>query len=94
MERYEYEQAARSFREVHERAPGWIAGSINLAIALLNSTGTDRAAGDAHASRYDEALSLLDGVLARDPAAHRGPRPGVGAASPRRRAPAHPILLR
>ena len=30
---------SRHFREVHDRAPGWIPGSINLAIALLNDTG-------------------------------------------------------
>ncbi|MHC5541757.1 hypothetical protein ACYOEI_26365, partial [Singulisphaera rosea] len=40
MERYEYDKAAEAFREVHERAPGWIPGSINLAIAYLNQTGT------------------------------------------------------
>ncbi len=39
MERYEYGQAVESFQEVHERAPGWIAGSINLALALLNDVG-------------------------------------------------------
>src|SRR4051794_23143478 len=33
MERYEYDQAAKAFREVHERAPDWSAVSINLAIA-------------------------------------------------------------
>lgn len=80
MERYEYDKAAEAFREVHERAPGWIAGSVNLAIALLNQTGdeaeTNRArggsggGGDAEAprrTRFDEALDLLGGVLEREP---------------------------
>ena len=39
MERYEYHDAAVAFRRVRELAPGWIPGSINLAIALLNDTG-------------------------------------------------------
>lgn len=39
MERYEYREAADAFRTVHRLAPGWIPGSINLAIALLNDTG-------------------------------------------------------
>ena len=39
MEQYEYAKAAENFRKVHELAPGWIPGSINLAIALLNDTG-------------------------------------------------------
>jgi tetratricopeptide (TPR) repeat protein len=64
MERYEYDQAVQAFREVHDRAPGWTAGSINLAIAFLNQTGS---ASDAATSRYTEALALLDGVLAREP---------------------------
>ena len=41
MERYEYDKAADAFREVHGLAPGWMAGSINLAIALLNQTGSE-----------------------------------------------------
>jgi tetratricopeptide (TPR) repeat protein len=75
MERYEYDKAAQAFREVHKLAPGWIAGSINLAIALLNQTGdeesgstADRGAGAGTAPRYQEAIALLDAVLARDPA--------------------------
>ena len=39
MEQYEYGAAVDAFREVHRRAPGWIPGAINLAIALLNDTG-------------------------------------------------------
>ena len=39
MEQYEYRKAVEAFREVHELAPGWIPGSINLAIALLNDSG-------------------------------------------------------
>jgi tetratricopeptide (TPR) repeat protein len=74
MERFEYDQAAAAFREVHRLAPGWTAGSINLAIALLNQTGnegsgaTASAAGGGPSPRYQEALGLLDAVLAREPA--------------------------
>ena len=39
MEQYEYRKAAEAFRDVRTRAPGWIPGSINLAIALLNDSG-------------------------------------------------------
>src|SRR4051812_4302137 len=39
MERYEYGDAVAAFREVHQKAPGWVPGSINLAIALLNKGG-------------------------------------------------------
>ena len=75
MERYEYDKAVQAFRAVHELAPGWIAGSINLAIALLNQTGTEGAAAPAGSAgyghglpaRFQEALALLDAVLARDP---------------------------
>jgi hypothetical protein len=44
MEQYKYEEAIKEFRRVHELAPGWIPGSINLAIALLNKSGEDQAA--------------------------------------------------
>ncbi len=74
MERYEYDQAAVAFRDVLKRAPGWIPGSINLAIALLNQTGSrDETAKKAGASEkaqrtnFEEALDLLDAVLQRDP---------------------------
>ncbi len=39
MERYEYASASEAFREVHQLAPGWTPGTINLAIALLNQGG-------------------------------------------------------
>ena len=39
MERYEYREAIEAFREVRKRAPGWIPGAINLAIATLNDSG-------------------------------------------------------
>src|SRR5262249_13569441 len=71
MGRYKYRQAADAFREVHERAPGWIPGSINLAIALLNDTGTKaesaKKAGGVEKGNFDEALGLLEEVLARGP---------------------------
>ncbi len=72
MEQYEYRKAAEAFREVHTRAPGWIPGSINLAIALLNDSGVQaeaakKAGGGAALSNFDEALQLLAEVLERDP---------------------------
>jgi tetratricopeptide (TPR) repeat protein len=39
MERYDYKKAAEQFRIVRNLAPGWIPGSINMAIALLNDSG-------------------------------------------------------
>jgi len=72
MERYEYRKAANAFREVHERAPGWIPGSINLAISLLNDTGTQAEAtkkgkGSGGPANFDGALEVLEEVLTREP---------------------------
>lgn len=70
MERYEYALATDEFRKVHQLAPGWIPGSINLAIALLNQTGEEQARAAAQPpaeSNFDEALRLLGAVLDRDP---------------------------
>jgi tetratricopeptide (TPR) repeat protein len=72
MEQYEYAKAARAFREVRRGAPGWIAGSINLAIALLNMTGEEvekskNAGGGQGLGNFDEAMLLLSQVLERDP---------------------------
>jgi tetratricopeptide (TPR) repeat protein len=73
MERYvEYPQAVAAFREVRKLAPGWIPGSINLAIALLNSSGVaaeeaKKGNGEPAPSNFDEALMLLDEVLRREP---------------------------
>ena len=67
MERYEYHDAATAFREVCERAPGWIPGSINLAIALLNDTGNQAeeakkarggGAPSTGSANFDEAFDL------------------------------------
>src|SRR4051812_3879091 len=41
MERYDYPNASKAFRRAHELAPGLYASSINLAIAILNDTGTE-----------------------------------------------------
>ncbi|MBX6314628.1 MAG: tetratricopeptide repeat protein, partial [Isosphaeraceae bacterium] len=74
MEQYQYAQAVAAFRKVHQLAPGWIAGSINLAIALLNDSGIKaeaakggRASATPPATNFDEALKLLDAVIERDP---------------------------
>ncbi len=82
MEQYEYPAAVAAFREAHLLAPGWIAGSINLAIALLNAGGEAaekaKQAGQvglagAPKLNIDEARRLLDEVIVRrpgDPWAH------------------------
>ncbi|WZO99128.1 FG-GAP-like repeat-containing protein [Isosphaeraceae bacterium EP7] len=70
MERYEYEDATAAFRKVHELAPGWLPGSVNLSIALLNTSGTIAEAtpgGEKSKSNFEVALSLLDDVLKADP---------------------------
>ena len=63
---------SRPFSEVRRRAPGWIPGAINLAIALLNDEGVKaeaakKAGADPATSNFDEALDLLAGILDRDP---------------------------
>ncbi|WP_435019235.1 FG-GAP-like repeat-containing protein [Tundrisphaera sp. TA3] len=72
MERYEYAAGIEAFREVHQRAPGWIPGMINLAIALLNEGGEaaqeaddpDRARAEGlPKTNMQQALRLLDEVL-------------------------------
>ena len=69
IERYDYEHAAEAFPKVHELAPQWIPGSINLAIALMHQSGPRRndpglpGEGD----RRIEALDLLNDVILRDP---------------------------
>jgi tetratricopeptide (TPR) repeat protein len=74
MERFEYREAAEAFRHVRNRAPGWIPGSINLAIALLNDSGVQAeqakkaGGGETAPNNFDEALALLAGVLEREPA--------------------------
>ncbi len=75
MERYEYDKAVEAFREVLSLQPEWPGAKINLAIARLNQTGTeaeaakdDRTGGAQAKSNFDEALELLDQVIAVDPA--------------------------
>jgi tetratricopeptide (TPR) repeat protein len=60
IERYNFEEAAVAFGKVHELAPRWIPGSINLAIALMNQVGRDGVA-------MSRALQILDEVIARSP---------------------------
>ena len=72
MERYQYREAIDAFRDVRQRAPGWIPGSINLAIALLNDSGlksaeAKKAGADPAPSNFDESLDLLAAVLDREP---------------------------
>jgi len=65
MEQYEYSAAITAFRQVRELAPGWIPGSINLAIAILNFRGSQAAKSE---EEFGEALGLLNQVLKREPA--------------------------
>ncbi len=74
LEQFKYADAAEQFRIVRKLAPGWFAGSINLSIALLNDSGAkaeDQKKGGAEASafssNFQEASSLLDDVIKRDP---------------------------
>ena len=77
MERYEYADASAAFGEAHRRAPGWVPGSINLAIALLNQggeaeqkskeAGQEPSADQDARSNIERALELLGEVLARQP---------------------------
>ena len=76
MERYEYAAAARAFREVHDLAPGWTIGTINLAIALLNQGGeeAEKATKSGEATAEQESLlnieaarRLLDEVIEAHP---------------------------
>ena len=75
MERYEYRAAASAFDEVHRRAPGWITGTINLAIALLNLGGEAEekaksgqgVADQATVQNIETARELFDQVLQRQP---------------------------
>ncbi|CAN5646731.1 hypothetical protein BH23PLA1_BH23PLA1_27520 [soil metagenome] len=74
IEQYRYAEAVAAFQKVHQLAPGWIDGSINLAIALLNDTGLKieeekEQGGGAVASpgNFEEALRLLNAVIDRAP---------------------------
>ena len=74
MERYEYRAASAAFDEVHRRAPGWINGTINLAIALLNLGGeaeekakAGQGADQATVQNIETARQLLDEVIQRRP---------------------------
>ncbi len=76
MERYEYAAAARAFGEIHDRAPGWSIGTINLAIALLNQGGEaaerDKKVGQAGPEvesrrNIETARKLLDRIIEKQP---------------------------
>jgi FG-GAP-like repeat/ASPIC and UnbV/Tetratricopeptide repeat len=65
IERYDYEKAEEAFQRVHDLAPGWIPGSVNLAIALMyQNEGVDGSSGH---SKGDQALTLLESVVGRNP---------------------------
>ena len=73
MERYEYREAVEAFREVRKRAPGWIPGSINLAIALLERQWSEgrRSQESGRRGRHPTTLTkpwiCWPAVLDRDP---------------------------
>jgi hypothetical protein len=66
IERYDYEHAAEAFRKVHELAPQWIPGSINLAIALMHDPGIRLGREGLEVQEPREALDLLNEVMVRD----------------------------
>jgi tetratricopeptide (TPR) repeat protein len=101
MEQYEYRKAAAAFRDVRELAPDWRAGAVNLAIALLNDGGLQAeearkaGGGGPSVSNFDEALALLDEVLAQDPDDPRALfNKGVILAQQGSPAEAHPLFLK
>ena len=63
IEQDDYQGAVEAFREVHKRAPNWLPGSINLAIALMNGVG-EEGPGEKY---KEESLNLFDSILARQP---------------------------
>ena len=62
MEREDYAGAAAAFQEAHERAPDWVPGMVNLAIATVHFSTIDEPE-----PKYDKALGLLTRAIARDP---------------------------
>ncbi len=71
MERYEYRRGHRGVSRGAEACAGWIPGSINLAIALLNDSGVKaeeakKSGVTASSDNFGESLELLSGVLERD----------------------------
>src|SRR5207247_575525 len=57
MEQFNYPEAEQSFRQVVHKAPRWLPGQINLAIALLNQN-TPKSLAD--------ATEILGRVLVKD----------------------------
>jgi hypothetical protein len=83
MEQYEYGKAAKAFREVRRRAPGWVPGAISLSIALLNMTGEE-----VEASKKSGGGSALGNFGRRSP---DGARPSASRGGPvRHEGPSHP----
>ncbi|MCA9290496.1 MAG: VCBS repeat-containing protein, partial [Phycisphaerales bacterium] len=58
MGQFDYPAARAVFRQVVDRAPGWLDGRVNLAIATLNCDGEAEIA---------EAMQILGDVLTEDP---------------------------
>jgi hypothetical protein len=58
MEQYDYPSAELAFRDLVSKAPDWIPGRVNLAIALLNQNT---------APKLDEAVEVFRGILAKEP---------------------------
>jgi hypothetical protein len=74
MEQFEYAKATQAFRQALELAPDSIPTKVNLAIALLNDTGNKAedakkkgAGGAPPPTNFDEAIELLDAVVAVEP---------------------------
>jgi hypothetical protein len=60
MDAFHYAEAIPEFEKVVQMAPDWLAGRINLGIALLNAGGDD-------ASKLPRCRTVFEEVLRRDP---------------------------
>jgi tetratricopeptide (TPR) repeat protein len=58
MEFFEYAKAEEEFQQVVSRAPGWLPGQVNLAIATYNQATPEK---------IERAVQIFDAVLTKDP---------------------------
>jgi FG-GAP-like repeat/ASPIC and UnbV len=63
MERYDYVRAEAAFRDAHQRAPNWVPGMINLAIANYYGGDIDRRPE----ADWKRAIDLLTRAIEREP---------------------------
>src|SRR5262249_4725605 len=73
MEKFDFGPAAAEFEKVVEKAPDWMPGHINLAIASYNKGGEDEAkknkevAGSKENEPIRRAISIFQHVLSKEP---------------------------